>query len=1317
MNDIERKRSIKTAIADFGRQDLSAAGLELFTALGYSTDRRAPFTDRTAAYFVEHYADSGSRPFNGKKAKTDEWNYADLLFQLTKDDMGGQGGLFDAGRVDDTIIESYLFFVIGLADKQYTRTELAAIAREINKVFPMPVMVVFKHGDALTLAVIDRRINKRNGDVDVLSKVTLIKDICIRDTHRAHIDILHDLSLDSLRARHTVSNFVELHQAWRATLDISELNKRFYRELSNWYFWAMDKVSFPDGAEDNTELRNATSLIRLITRVIFVWFIREKNLIPENLFDKRELSRILKGFLKDDGANTFYPAILQNLFFATLNQKMHEREFTQEGDFATNKAQYAVKQLYRHSGLFAISQEEAIGLFKDIPFLNGGLFDCLDNKGGQNIYIDGFSRNPAKQAVVPDRLFFAPEQNADLNAVYGTTGKKYTVRGLIDILNAYKFTIAENTPIEVEVALDPELLGKVFENLLASYNPETRKNARNGTGSFYTPREIVNYMVDESLKVYLSDKLQSCCALSHEDAKAGLDILFAYTEKEHVFTAQERNALIAAIDELKILDPACGSGAFPMGILHKLVYILHKLDPNNQLWKNRQIEKAQQLDDPDIREKALADIESAFANNELDYGRKLYLIENCIYGVDIQPIAMQIAKLRFFIALVIDQNRKPGEDNQGIRSLPNLETKFVAADSLIGLKRDFTELFHDATLIRLEEDLKKVRHRYFSAKSYWDKKAYQDRDKDIRKQIVAAIKASVEKRNAGFKQLIDLQSQLLRHSHGPDLKKVEKKIAELSAKMIDAESADSAASLLSRFDPYDQNASSPFFDPEWMFGVANGFDLVIGNPPYIQIQNFSGKPEQARWATQKYSVYTKTGDIYCLFYERGYNLLAERGSLCYITSNKWMRAAYGAAMRKFFLENGALDTLIDFGDSPIFNATTYTNILLWRRAEYEPVKAYDLSRVYTSEQDLPAMLTEQGMGEALFTSESFVIAAGDQAAVKRRIEAVGKPLKDWGVNINRGILTGLNEAFIIDQAKYDELLAADPRSAEILKPILRGRDIKRYKAEWAGKYLIASHNGYKIANGKIIPPVNVERDYPVVYAHLKAVGAAIESGHIKTKGKGLYNRDDQGQHWSNLRDCAYWEEFGKGKVFWLEMAQEASFVSTKDEMYCLDTARIMTGRNSNYLMALLNSKFCERVFSKFYAGGNLQGDTVRYKSTFLENIPIPEVSIADQKPFEVLVDCIQFAREQGLAVEADTLEALVDVMVYGLYFPDDMKAANCYINDRMAEIIHPFPAEQGIQEKRAFIKNLAARYMEDELIKRGLTESKNVPVVRTVESK
>jgi len=258
----------------------------------------------------------------------------------------------------------------------------------------------------------------------------------------------------------------------------------------------------------------------------------------------------------------------------------------------------------------------ALALFKDVPFLNGGLFDCLDKEDdkGTILYIDGFSRNPSKQAFVPDYLFFCDEHDIDLNTIFGTRNKRYEVQGLIDILSNYKFTITENTPIEEEIALDPELLGKVFENLLASYNPETQTTARKQTGSFFTPREIVYYMVDESLIAYLEAQLKEKVP-SLNDMETLSDLLrevFAYTEKDHPFNEEEVVALIEAIDNIKVLDPACGSGAFPMGILHKMVHILNTIDPQNEKWKERQIEKARQIDDPSIRDNLIEDIEAAF---------------------------------------------------------------------------------------------------------------------------------------------------------------------------------------------------------------------------------------------------------------------------------------------------------------------------------------------------------------------------------------------------------------------------------------------------------------------------------------------------------------------------------------------------------------------------------------------------------------------------------------------------------------------------------------------------------------------------------
>ncbi len=441
---------------------------------------------------------------NPDRALTKKWKSIDLLFQLTEEEISNNPNLeidFGGGGIDKTRMESYLFFAIKLSGGHYTRTQLSQITREINKPFDMPAMILFQHGEALTFAVIDRRLNKRDESKDVLLKATLIKDINAADPHPAHILILFDLSIAKLHEKYRFRNFEQLHEAWKKTLDTSELNKRFYEEIANWYFWAVNEVTFPDGAEKNKEIRNATSVIRLITRLIFVWFIKEKGLVPDALFNETKIQELLVN--TDLRECTYYKAILQNLFFATLNQEMNtkkmntptksdNRKFRNRAKHSNGRDQnYMVHSLYRYEKFFS-DKDEALALFDKIPFLNGGLFECLDkfleneheNGGTKEIRIDGFSDNKKNKLDVPNLLFFSDKKIIDLNAAYGTRNKQYEVRGLIHILDSYKFTVTENTPIEEEVALDPELLGRVFENLLAAYNPETGATARKLTGSY-----------------------------------------------------------------------------------------------------------------------------------------------------------------------------------------------------------------------------------------------------------------------------------------------------------------------------------------------------------------------------------------------------------------------------------------------------------------------------------------------------------------------------------------------------------------------------------------------------------------------------------------------------------------------------------------------------------------------------------------------------------------------------------------------------------------------------------------------------------------
>ncbi|MBG0783299.1 MAG: hypothetical protein H0S84_13600, partial [Bacteroidales bacterium] len=764
--DYDKLKQIEVAITSFNSKKLYESSIAFYKALDYQSNKTYRLTSGNFEGFLDSFNLSKSS-INKEKALVEHWKQIEFIFQVGDAEITRIQSLFDTQSVDTNEYQSFLFFTLQLKEENYKRAELVRITRELNVPFKMPVIVLFHYGNKLTLSIIDRRLHKKDTSKDVLEKVTLIKDIDIANPQRAHKEILKDLSLNELYKQYEFHSFVKLHEAWKATLNISELNKKFYKELAYWYFSALQEVEFPDDELKDEKSRNPVNVIRLITRLIFVWFLKEKNLVPDELFNKRELDRILN--YKDKTGSTYYKAILQNLFFATLNTEMN-KDVRDKNKISRTfvKRNFGVPHYFRYGKLIK-DQDRFSSLMDNVPFLNGGLFECLDKRfkdSSKDIFIDGFTQQVKNETrvKVPDYLFFSDApRNVDLNKTFNTKGKKYEVYGLIDILSRYKFTIEENTPVEEEIALDPELLGKVFENLLASYNEETETTARKLTGSFYTPREIVNYMVDESLITYLSNTL-----LKDDDEKQRevlndkLHHLFSYTAEAPKFTDTEKAALINAIDNCKILDPACGSGAFPMGVLHKLVYVLSKLDPNNRSWKQKQLDKAkrdkllaEKMEDEKNRETALAeidkrieDIEKAFNedNNELDFGRKLYLIENCIYGVDKQPIAIQISKLRFFIALIVDQKTtNENEPNRGIRPLPNLETKFVAADTLISIEKP-----QQLTLMNQDEELQKaikekeaeihtVRDKHFRARTPDTKEKYRLLDAQLRDELAVLL--------------------------------------------------------------------------------------------------------------------------------------------------------------------------------------------------------------------------------------------------------------------------------------------------------------------------------------------------------------------------------------------------------------------------------------------------------------------------------------------------------------------------------------------------------------------------------------------------
>lgn len=1211
------RNKIKTAIQAFTSKPMLEAARELFKILGYESQR----------VLIDNYVNfegfkrsNDTSSFKEDKALVDEWLSINLLFQITSAELNG----IKPYVFEHKVKHSFLFMCVELKGHEYSRTKIAQISREINKVYKMPVLILFKYNNLLTLSVMDKRKNKNDDNKDVILKITMIKDISIVSPHRAHLDILLSLSLAELSTeeKKKIENFDDLQKAWEKVLDIQELNKKFYTELSNWYFWAINEVRFPNGAQkgdDKAKEQNEMNLIRMLTRLLFVWFIKEKDLIPRELFELDHLNMILKQEIetkKDserkahEQQSIYYKSILQNLFFATLNQEVGKRAFRKKDQ------NMGADNLMRYKDTFKEPDAFAQWLDDNVPFLNGGLFECLDylddtQRGPQGgivkVKVDGFSDRNDNVISVPDYLFFSAEETANLaDDLYDTKKNKVKVHGLINIFNNFKFTIEENTPIEEDIALDPELLGRVFENLLATYNPDTKETARKKTGSFYTPREVVNFMVDESLKAYLIQSLVKEAKMKEEDVEVGIDFLISYNEKEHLFDQNQVEVLIKAIDNCKILDPACGSGAFPMGILHKQVHLLQKLDPDNKRWKERQIKKTESIEVAEYRDEAIKAIETSFQNKGMDYGRKLYLIENCIYGVDIQPIAIQISKLRFFISLIVDQKANENkEDNFGLKALPNLETKFVAANSLIKLEKPKEQItIYDLYQIKdLENELKQIRHRMFSAKYLRKKKELRAEDRKKREEIKSELKK--------------------------------------------ADYPEGSIDNIASWDPYNQICGADWFDAQWMYGIEDGFDIVLGNPPYIQLQSMN-KEIKEPLRKQNYVCYAARGDIYSLFYEQGINVLKKNGFLCYITSNKWMKAGYGEKLRGFFAEQNP-KLLIDLGGGVFKSASVDTNILLIEKNENKnELKGLNY---YDRTKNLNDAVKENTIVITEVSTVAWFIGNSAEISLKEKIERIGKPLKDWDVNINYGIKTGLNEAFIIDTATKERLCAEDPKSAEIIKPILRGRDIKRYSYEWAGLWIIfvpwhfPLHEDSSIQGSSDKAEKEFQIQYPAIYQHLLHYKPALSSRNKAETGIRY--------EWYALQRCAatYYKEFEKEKIIWAETSSELDFYIDNERYYIDKTCFMLLGKNLKYLCGVINSKLTDFIFRNQIAN-KLGNNSLQLAKTYVEQISIPLISLSNQiivNQIETIVCKIQSLKKANTKADTSELEGQIDRLVYQLY--------------------------------------------------------------------
>jgi len=1306
MTRLAQKEAIEEGLKGFSSLSLEQAALKLFDVLGYRSEKHLVLRPNSPATFLENFVHQ--KPFNKEQALLDDWETVDFLFQLTDAEIqsGGQGSLefSSKGKFEGANIESYLFFAIKLKKPRYTRTQLSAITRAVNRLFSMPVMLLFRHGDTITFSIIRRRIHKRDESKDVLEKVTLIKDIRFADPLRAHIEILNDLSLPVLYDEFYFHNFIGLQQAWEKRLDTYALNERFYREIADWYFWAIQHPGIIYPRDVKTEDGRSIFIIRLLTRLIFCWFLQEKGLIPRELFRRRIAEKMLHDF--SPKAGTYYQAFLQNLFFATLNQDPEKRGFRLKSKTFPDPNR-GVTNLYRYAKLLK-KPESLLELFKSVPFVNGGLFDCLDevyqNKEGiPNVRLDDFSEEKKNLLCIPNEVFFGEERELDLSDVYGDKRrKKEKVSGLIEILNRYKFTVEENTPLEQEIALDPELLGKVFENLLASYNEDTRTTARKATGSYYTPREVVNYMVDETLIACLNRTLSSLAG-TEKDSEAQLRKVFSATldHFQNPFSHKETEAIIHAIDSVKILDPACGSGAFPMGALHRLVDLLQKLDPHNEQWREIQRRKAIQeteeafnIGDKEERQQRLLEIDEVFEQNASDYGRKLYLIENCIFGVDIQPIACQIAKLRFFIALIVDQSVNPKAPNFGVRPLPNLETKIVAANTLLHAGKPQFQLILPM-VGQIREELEHIRHSYFNARTPSTKAKCREQDSKLRKKL-----ADLLSRDGGL--------------------------------------PDETAQILAGWDPYDQNAHAEFFDPEWMFGLKSAvvqftrvsggvpqeisgyFDIIFGNPPYVRQEQIK---DQKPVFKNHYDCFTGTADLYVYFYERSIKLLKPGGAFAFITSNKWYRAAYGEKLRAWLSGNTRILQLIDFGDASVFTAISYPTIVILQRIIPSADEKTNEIRAFNWQpgppiEDFAELFMKQhfGLPQTSLKSDGWRLESNVKLKLLERIRAAGVPLGEYVKGrFYRGILTGLNEAFVVDRTTRDRLIAEHPSSSQVLKPFLRGRDVKRWRVDFGEQYLIkveSSENKEHSWSGKNAEKAEkvFGKSYPAIHHHLQL---------FRPK---LIERWDQGMYFWELRSCAYWSEFQQPKVILGRFMDKPTYAYDDSGFIHNDALYFIAGA-SPFLEAVLNSSVTWWFLTK--TSTDLQNG---YLQALMQNqmpIPIPK---STQFQENVITNIVNYCRivsrdlKDELPEEStDSLmlgyfEQILNGLVYELFFQEELYTHKLtllkYVEDARLPLIAETPEAKRLSRLRETFKLI---YDVNHPIRGCLFSLRSLETVRIIE--
>ncbi|WRG32496.1 class I SAM-dependent DNA methyltransferase [Helicobacter pylori] len=899
-------------------------------------------------------------------------------------------------------------------------------------------------------------------------------------------------------------------------------------------------------------------------------------------------------------------------------------------------------------------------ILEKIPYLNSSLFDKtpLELKGHEIKLLDNKSLEIYPKSVLKKDKDYQNEKALPLLEYF------------FAFLHVYDFTttpkdIKDNQNKSESRLINPSVLGLVFEKL-------------NGykEGSFYTPSFITSYMCKESITPIVLDKFNQTYNIECEK----LTELKNYLQNS--YKEGKRKEYLNTLLTLRICDPAVGSGHFLVSALNEMVLIAYKLGLIASLYRHEL-----KLENDEI---IIHTPEDKVFNYTIPHSEngphhqiqkelfelKKSIIENCLFGVDINPNSCEITKLRLWIELLKYSYYifEEGKNTNALETLPNIDINIKCGNSLI-------------SRFSLHDDLKKIPNIKKKIQEYKDLVAqYKDpnplfplnktdltnkiqdlkttfslelKDSKTKEELEKAIEKHIKKYNffaLDDKSLLDGLNYFIPSLFGTlKLSSKEEEEAFASYGRIRALRKKLDDALSGR--EY-QNAFEWRFEfPEVLNDEGDflGFDCIIGNPPYIRQEQI--KDIKPLLEKQYQNFYNSTADIYTYFFALSYHLLKEKGFNAFITSNKYARAKYGAKLRELLLKKTTIISYMELNALKVFeSAAVDTSIIHF--IKQAPLKESDFKYYEPTENDKENLKNTPHlpMKQNALSTESFIFANTSLLDLRDKIESVGTPLKDWDIQIYRGILTGANEAFIIPTEKRDEILkncddaqkdergmSERERTKELIKPILRGKDIKRYSYEWAHLWLINTHNGYTSAFKSKIPPIDIEK-YPATKAHLDAHYDAIST------------RCDQGDTPYHLRNCAYLEDFEKEKIVYpCIMAKEPCFVYEEKGFYAPAPANIITGDKIEikYITALLNSKCIYFAMRKFYMGGGIEGEL---KTNNLEKIPIPQITEKNQELAHKITDYaeqILQAKAKDPKANTQKLEKEIDALVYQLYHLTD----------------------------------------------------------------